>query len=114
MSNLGRDLRFAWRRLCATPVFTTFAIITLALGIGVTTAIYSIVRVVMSPPSGIRDVDTIANVYHVPYGSVPRIALSWPDYQHFKAHQTVFEKVTAWAFFRQAFTANGRAETAFG
>ena len=36
-------LRRAWRRLLAAPVFTTFAIVSVALGVGVTTAIYSVV-----------------------------------------------------------------------
>ena len=36
-------LRRAWRRLFATPVFTIFAVISLALGVGVTTAIYSVI-----------------------------------------------------------------------
>ena len=52
MRNLGRDFRYGWRRLRATPAFTVFAIVTLALGIGVTTGIYSAVRAVMSPPDG--------------------------------------------------------------
>jgi putative ABC transport system permease protein len=49
LPNLGRDFRYGWRRLRATPAFTVFAIVTLALGIGVTTGIYSAVRAVMSP-----------------------------------------------------------------
>ena len=114
MDSLQRDLTFAWRRLRATPAFTVFAVVTLALGIGVTTAVCSIVRVVFSPPSGVRDVDAIVNVNHSPGGGFPFIGLSWPDYQDYKSRQTVFEDVTAWRFFRQAFTANGHAETAFG
>jgi hypothetical protein len=115
MHALGHDLVLAWRRLRATPAFTAFSVVTLGLGIGATTAIYSVVRVMTGPPAGVRDVGTIMNIYQVPGGgSIPMIALSWPDYQDLKARQTVFESLTAWAFFRQAFAANGRAETAWG
>jgi predicted permease len=115
MHALGHDLVLAWRRLRATPGFTAFSVVTLGLGIGTTTATYSVVRVVTGPPAGVRDVGTIMNIYQVPGGgSIPMIALSWPDYQDLKARQTVFESLTAWAFFRQAFAANGRTETAWG
>jgi len=114
MHDLARDLTLGWRRLRATPTFTLFSVMTLALGIGVTSAISSVVRAVIGPPPGVRDVETIVNVYHTAAGSLPMIGLSWPDYQDFKSQQTVFENVTAWTFFRQAFAANGHAETAFG
>ena len=114
MHELARDLTFGWRRLRATPIFTVFSVTTLALGIGVTSAIYSIVRVVVAPPPGIRSVESIVNLYHGVGTSLPSIGLSWPDYNHFKSQQTALESVTAWTFFRQAFTANGHAETAWG
>jgi predicted permease len=109
-----RDLTFAWRRLRGAPVFTVFAIVTLALGIGATTAIWSIVRVVMGPPSGVREPERLINVYHWPSGGLPIVSMSWPDYQDLRASQTAFAELTAWRFFRQALAANGRADTSFG
>ena len=43
MRGLARDLRYAWRRLQRSPVFAVFSVLSLALGIGATTAIYSAV-----------------------------------------------------------------------
>ena len=114
MLNLGRDFRSAWRRLVATPTFTVFSVLTLALGIGATTAIYSVVHSFIGPPPGIKDVDGLVNITHTESGSIPMFALSYGDYEDLRARQTVFQSITAWAFFRQAFSANGQSETAFG
>lgn len=114
LSRFVRDMRYARRRLRKTPVFTLFAIVTLALGIGATTAIYSVVHAVLSPPPGIANVERLVNVYHTPRGSIPMIALSWGDYQDLRARQTVFDKVTGWTFDRLAFAANGQTGAAFG
>src|SRR5262245_4244229 len=43
LDDLGQDLRFAWRTLRASPIFTLTTIVTLALATGATTAIFSIV-----------------------------------------------------------------------
>jgi predicted permease len=114
MRNLGRDFRFAFRRLRATPMFTAFAIVTLALGIGVTTGIYSAVHAVMAPPSGLAHVDRLVAVTRSRGGSLPTMALSWPEFQDFLAQQTVFDRVAGWTFFRQGYSANGRSGTGFG
>lgn len=47
MKNLFKDVRYALRQLGRTPVFTTAAVLTLALGIGGTTAIFSLIHAVM-------------------------------------------------------------------
>jgi predicted permease len=114
MRNFGRDLRYALRRLLAAPGFTIFSIVTLAIGIGATTAVVSVVRTVTGPPAGVRDPETVINLFQSPRGGLPFRTLGWADYQYFKAHQTSFERVMAWRFTQQAFAANGRAETAFG
>src|SRR3954468_22528673 len=75
------DLVIAWRRVSRAPVFALFAIATLAVGIGATTAMWSIVRLVMAPPSGVRDAETIVNINHAPRGGFPLVRMSWPDYQ---------------------------------
>jgi hypothetical protein len=114
MGGFKGDLVLAWRRLSGAPAFTIFAVTTLALGIGVTTAIWSVVRLVVAPPSGVRSPETILNINHAPRGGLPIVRMSWADYQDRRASQTAFQTVTAWSFFRQSFAANGLAETAFG
>jgi predicted permease len=102
-------IRYAWRRLRATPLFTIFAIVTLALGIGATAAIYSIVHAVLGPPPGVANPERVVNVTHADGGSVPIIALSYGDYRDLRTQQTVFQGLTGWAFFRFAVAAGTEA-----
>jgi putative ABC transport system permease protein len=109
-----KDLCYAWRRVSSTPAFSVFAVLTLALGIGATTAIYSIIHSVLGPPPGVRDIESIVNVYHWPGSNMAMNGLSYGDYLDFRSRQTVFQDVTAWSPFSPSFTANGQSEKSFG
>ncbi|HEX6774162.1 MAG TPA: ABC transporter permease, partial [Acidobacteriaceae bacterium] len=60
MTALLADLRFALRQLRRAPGFALAAILTLALGIGATTAVYSVAYGVLIDPFAYRDVNTLA------------------------------------------------------
>ena len=62
MSSFLQDLRYASRMLRKSPGFAAVAVITLALGIGATTAIYSVVYAVVLNPFPYKDVDTLMSV----------------------------------------------------
>jgi len=62
LAELGSDLRFATRQMRRSPGFTTLAIITLALGIGATTAIFSVVNRLLLDPIPYPDGDRIVNL----------------------------------------------------
>ena len=63
LDDLGRDLRFAVRALRRTPVYTTVALLTIALGIGVTTAVFSVVDGVLLRPLPYPDSERIVRLY---------------------------------------------------
>jgi predicted permease len=90
-AQLTRETRVALRRLRASPLSTTFSIVTLALGIGVTTAVYSVLRYAVAPPLGIRDDESVVSVY-----DRDRIAaLSGPDYRDLVSQQRAFQALGA-------------------
>src|SRR5690242_18702805 len=74
------DIRLALRRLGATPLFTVFAILSLAIGVAVTTAVYSIVDSVLLRGLGVREPGRVA-IVATPYsGRLLAGTVSAPDF----------------------------------
>jgi predicted permease len=110
MEPLVRDVRLALRRLRLSPAFTLFAVASLALGIGVSTAIYSAVRTLLWMPVGVPHAGELVVVHN------PRIlpSMSWLDFQEFRAQQTSAGAVAAGVLIRTAFQSAGVSQTVFG
>ncbi len=111
MRHVSRDLTHAVRRLRRAPAFALFSIATLALGIGITTAVYSIVHVMLGPTPGVTTMDQLVTVNHYPSGSIPMTAFSYGDYLDLRGSQAVFRDLAGWSYFRGSFVTNHQAET---
>lgn len=110
MESLARDFRLALRRLRLTPGFTLFAIVSLALGIGVSTAIYSAVRTLIWTPLGVPRAEELVALTS---GRVMPAA-SWPDFQDLLAQQTSFRALGAASSIRTALASPRNAEIVMG
>ena len=113
MLHLLNDLRFAIRKLAKAPGFTTVAVLTLAIGIGATTAIFSVANaVLLRPLPGVTGPDRLVAVYTSDFSSGPYGTSSYPDYLDYRDQVTAFSGLAAFAgFTRQVnFSAGGEAE----
>jgi putative ABC transport system permease protein len=88
------DLRFALRQLRKSPGFTFVAVLTLALGIGANTAIFSVVNAVLLRPLPYPNADRIM-VLNESSGLGQNYSVALPDYFDWRNDNTVFEQLAA-------------------
>src|SRR5215469_5599667 len=92
MSDIVQDARFAMRQLRKNKTFTLIAVITLALAVGATTAILSVVQTVLLAPLPYRDVDRLAMIWgRNPGRGDLQFPLSAGDFTDWKQKNQVFE-----------------------
>ena len=113
MSTLTRDLHYAGRQLRNSPAFTLAAVLTLALGVGATTAIFSVVYGLLLASLPFHDAARIINIGES-HPQVPgSIVATYPDYQDWKTQQKSFTDVAAYSTLNPAtvsLATNGHAE----
>jgi predicted permease len=86
------DLRYTVRSLRKTPGFTTVAVLTLALGIGASTAIFSVVHGVLWRPLPYAGSDRLVLLWHrMESNGMQRTRISGPDVFEFRHHATLFD-----------------------
>ena len=95
METTGQNVRYALRMLRRSPAFTLVAIVTLALGIGANTAIFSIVDGVLLRPLPYRDPDRLVRVlFNEPGLGLRDVHFSKPELDDLQTRSGVFEDVT--------------------
>jgi len=81
-----QDVRYALRQLKHSPGFAITAILTLSLGIGANTAIFSVINgLLLRPPGGIQDFDELVSIYTSDFSGLAYGASSFPDVEAFAA-----------------------------
>src|SRR5437867_521848 len=100
------DLRFAFRQLLKNPGFTAVAVLTLALGIGANTAVFSVVNAVLLRPLPYPESDRLVQLSEAgrDWSGGP---ISYPNFTDWKAQQTVFENVGLYRWVNYNLTGTG-------
>src|SRR5262249_537072 len=95
MNTLFQDLRYGARMLLKRPGFTLVAIVTLALGIGANTAIFSLINAVLIRPLPFREPDRLVWIWGNIRNGGNRASVSPLDYLDYRAQNTTFEHFAA-------------------
>lgn len=109
------DIRFAFRKLRQSPAFTSIAVLTLALGIGLNTTIFSLVNDLFLRGLSFKEPSRVVHFYG---GDKSRgledIGISAPRFEHFSDGQTVCESLAGENFFAFTLTGLGDPVQVFG
>jgi len=109
MNGLAQDLRYALRQLRNNPRFTAIAVLTLALGIGASTAIFSVVDTVLLDPLPYRDPERLVLVTEsLPAMSSDEVGVSASEYIDYRDRNRSFSQVAAYESAGFNLTGEGR------
>ncbi|MPZ19142.1 MAG: FtsX-like permease family protein [Luteitalea sp.] len=98
-SDLRQDIRYAWRALLRSPRFTVVAVLTLALGIGATTAIYTVVDAVLLRPLTVSDPERLVVLQEQKRNNPPNASASPANFFDWQKQARSFSSM---AYFTQA------------
>ena len=105
MDTLRQDLRYAIRRLAKSPGFTAVAVLTLALGTGANSAIFSVVNGVLLKPLPFDQSERLVGIFHVWEGR--RTTMSGPNFLDLKKQSQTLEDAAAFSRERLILTGQG-------
>jgi len=115
MESALRDLRFALRGLAKKPAFTVIAVLTLALGIGANTAIFSVVNAVLLRPLPIKEPDRVMTFWlSAPSRGLQHMDLNDPIFAYYRNRTRTFESVGAFETGEFALTGGAEPESVPG
>jgi putative ABC transport system permease protein len=114
METIFQDVRYAFRQMLKGPGFAIVAVVTLALGIGANTAIFSVVNGVLLRPLGFHEPDRLVRVWHVPppqsFPGIDRFSVSAANYVDWEKENHVFDQMAIYSYRGFTLTSNGRPE----
>ena len=111
LETLLQDVRYGFRMLRKNPGFTAVAVITLAVGIGANTALFSVINAVLFRPLPVAAPHELLNVYNSSPGEMfDHIPLAYPDYADFRDNSNTLSGLLGFAPNSLALDRNGESE----
>ncbi len=114
MAGIFQDIRYAARQLRKAPGFAAVAVVTLALGIGANTAIFSVVNGVLLRPLAFKDADRLVRLWHVPpqksFPGIPTFSVSPANYLDWQSQNHVFEQMAVMGYYGFTMTGGDKPE----
>jgi predicted permease len=110
IESLWQDLRFGFRSLRKSPGFTAVAVLTLALGIGPCTSIFSVVHAVLLRPLPYKDADRLVLLWGTGGHTANRDQISFTDLQDWRRGSQSFEEMANFHSFVYTMTEHGETQ----
>jgi len=115
MQKLWQDLRFAVRMMWKNPGVTLVVMLSLAIGIGANTMIFSLINaILLRPLPGIVEQNRLADIHGTDASGKTYRGLSYPDYEYYRDENKVFDGLLAMSYMSLSLNTGGTPERAFG
>src|SRR6185369_6646931 len=109
-----QDLKFGWRMLLRKPLLTIGISLSLALGIGANSAVFSLVDSVLFRPLNVGNSARLVSVYTSDYSGPQYGASAYADLADFRERTNVFENLTAFTDASATLRSDNQSDRAFG
>ena len=110
MDTLFKDISYGFRSLLKRPAFAAVSVLTLALGIGANTVIFSLINGLVISPLSIADPDRVVALWRTQIGKREEGRLSYLDWQDWRTRTRSFEDIAGYKPSSFTFLENGEAE----
>jgi predicted permease len=114
MGTLLQDLRYGARMLLKSPGFTVVAVLSLAIGIGANTTIFSLINALLLRPLPVAAPERLVNVHATNPDGSSFHSFSYPDYVDYSEQNEVFDGLAAYTINTYSLNTGGQSERIFG
>ena len=104
METLLQDIRFGFRQLMRQPGFAALAIISMALGIGANTSIFSLVDTVLLRPLAVKEPSQLVELYGTLHNGADWSLQSYPNYKDYCDRNTVLSGLSVYRLRQQSYS----------